>query len=502
MNMAASILQFHAGTEHTPASVRRRGGRRLDWENRPQAFKEYPDLTPIPLPSPEATPEGPSITLETLSHLLYYSAGVTRTRRFNGEKFYFRAYACAGALYPIEVYVVAQALDGLAAGVYHFHPRERALRLLRPGDHRDALVAAAAGASAISRAPVTLVLTGLYWRTAWKYEARGYRHLYWDSGMMLANLLALAAARRIDSEVVIGFVDAAVDRLLGLDGHDEVSLALVPLGTGSPAPPSSGLLPALHLNVAPLSARPVDYPAIHAAHAAGILEQPSDVALWRTAGGQSTATKQGGRDQVLATQLAPLLAIADPVEEVIRRRGSTRLFAREAIAAPALSTILHAASFPLAGDFRPLDAPLNEVYLIVNAVDRLEPGAYILDRDPLRLRPLQRGNFRRQAGFLCLEQPLAADAAAVALFMADLPGITARLGGRGYRAAQLEAGIRGGRMYLSAYGQRLGATGLTFYDGEVTRFFSPGAEGLDPMLAIAVGRDGRRFPTVALTAKG
>jgi nitroreductase len=103
------------------------------------------------------------------------------------------------------------------------------------------------------------------------------------------------------------------------------------------------------------------------------------------------------------------------------------------------------------------------------------------------LECLKQGNFRDQAGYLGLEQQLPADAAVDIFFLADLRPIFDRFGNRGYRAAQLEAGILGGKLYLAAYAQRLGATGLTFYDDDVTRFFSPHAEGKSAIFLIAMG---------------
>jgi hypothetical protein len=86
-----------------------------------------------------------------------------------------------------------------------------------------------------------------------------------------------------------------------------------------------------------------------------------------------------------------------------------------------------------------------------------------------------------------LEQELPADAAVDIFFMTDLNHVLARFGNRGYRAAQLEAGILGGRMYLSSYAQRLGASGLTFYDDDVTSFFSPHARGKSAIFLVAIG---------------
>src|SRR6266849_4724603 len=115
----------------------------------------------------------------------------------------------------------------------------------------------------------------------------------------------------------------------------------------------------------------------------------------------------------------------------------------------------------------PLGTLLNNLYLIVNAVEGLDPGAYVFHRDRQVLECLKTGNFRAQAGHLGLDQQLPADAAVDIFFLADLKMILERFGNRGYRAVQLEAGIFSGKLYLGAYAQHVRATGLTFYDDEV-----------------------------------
>src|SRR5207244_11184079 len=106
----------------------------------------------------------------------------------------FPAPPCTGALYGLELYVVCQDLDGLPAGVYHFGPADFALRALRGGDFRQGLAAATGDEPTVRHAPVTMVCTGTYWRNAWKYRARTYRHFGWDNGTNLANLLAASTA--------------------------------------------------------------------------------------------------------------------------------------------------------------------------------------------------------------------------------------------------------------------------------------------------------------------
>src|SRR5213079_2387260 len=114
----------------------------------------------------------------------------------------------------------------------------------RAGDHRAAVVAATAGEPAMAAAPVIVACTSTFWRNSWKYQARAYRHCFWDSGTILANLLALAAAVDLPARVVLGFVDDELNRLLDLDTAREVTLGVVALGRGAPpAPPAPAAAP-------------------------------------------------------------------------------------------------------------------------------------------------------------------------------------------------------------------------------------------------------------------
>lgn len=146
----------------------------------------------------------------------------------------------------------------------------------------------------------------------------------------------------------------------------------------------------------------------------------------------------------------------------------------------------------------PLDAALEATptltapYLVVNAVDGLESGTYVYHRGAGALEQLQSGTTRDEASVLALHQELGGDAAVNVYFLADLPMLLERLGNRAYRAAHLDASITAGRLYLAAYALGLGASGLTFYDDEVTAFFSPHAAGKSVMFLIAIGVPGRR----------
>ena len=186
-----------------------------------------------------------------------------------------------------------------------------------------------------------------------------------------------------------------------------------------------------------------------------------------------------------ATSSAPLTAEvgAESVERVILRRGSSRQFQLAPIDAAALRSMLAAAMRPVPGDW----PPLNDLYLIVNDVDGLAPGGYVYHAEGGELEMLHSGDHRFMAGHLGLNQALAHDAAVNCYFLTDLDAVTAALGARGYRAAQLDASTRAGRLYLSAYSMGLGATGLTFFDDEVTQFFSPHAAGKSVMFLTLLG---------------
>lgn len=504
--------EYHNKTKHSPVSVYS-NPHFLDWENQPVPFKIYTALEPVPLPvSPSDNRSVPPVdsggalsvisanaaetdavpvpNLETLSYLLYFSAGITRRKVYQGGGGYlFRAAACTGALYHIDLYLVCGNLSDLEAGVYHFGPHDFSLTKLRDGDYRSVLAKASAQEPSIMKAPVIVVCTSTFWRNAWKYQARTYRHCFWDNGTILANLLAAASAKKLPAKIVLGFQDSPVAQLLDLDTGREVALSLVPLGKALPmTPPPLPALPALQLKTNRLSKSEVDYPAIRAMHLASCLETEKEASDWRenkSPGFQKT--EPAGKTFPLMLPEKHELP-EDTIEEVIIRRGSTRQFARVPITLEQLSTMLDAATHKIPADF----PPMNDLYLIVNDVKDLPSGAYFFSRKEKKYELLKEGNFRREAGFLGLEQEIPADASVDVFFLTSLHSVLERFGNRGYRAAQLEAAVMGGKLYLAAYAQRLGASGLTFFDDEATHFFSPHAKDKSVMFLIALGKSVKR----------
>ena len=477
-NDTGAARSFHEATKLSYISL----------STKPPLYKSYPGLStvnlPTQMPSPEAptlpavggvmSPSGCPLDLVTVARLLHYSAGLIRrsTLRSAGEVHY-RAAASAGALYPIELYLVCRELPGLAAGIYHYAPATNSLSLLRSGDFRGNLAGASAGHPAVADAPATIVCACVFWRSAWKYRERGYRYCYWDNGTILANMIATANSLGQSSEVLTGFIDSQVDTLLGLEPSSEATFCLVPIGGGTPAPMPVSPLDAVNPGVLGVDRR-TEYPETRALHIGSMLDAAAQVSSWRAPIDAKARRTANAVD----------LPESGPLGDTIAHRGSTRRFAREPMPVGRLEALLSAAMSPVRADY---GGGLIDTYLIVNAAEGIEPGAYYYSPADGQLELLQEGEFREEAGHLCFEQALGADASAVAYFMADLDAILSRFGNRGYRIAQLEAGIIGGRMYLATHSMGLGATGMTFYDDAVTAFFSPHAAGKSLMFLVGLG---------------
>jgi SagB-type dehydrogenase family enzyme len=491
MMPAMDARRFHVATKHTRRETV--GGRMipLGAARRPPQFKGYAGGDVLPFadrPAPLTEPALAALTgartaaremparadVEWLCHL---ANGVLRWRPAAGPAeaaFGFRAAPCTGALYHIELYVACADLDGLPAGLYHHDARTAGLRRLLVGDQRGLLVEAAAREPAVAEAPAIVVMTSAFWRNAWKYGSRAYRHSYWDGGVVLANVLAVANALGLPARVVLGFADGEIDRLLELHSEREAPIALVALGTGGPTAPAATSAALLAREDEPLFPLAEFFPAILAAHAATSLASAGDVTAWRAAAPARLVPAAG-----VATDAGP------GIEAAIVGRRSTRRFARVPITAGQLRALLDCTLAPIPADVE-LDAGL--VHLIVAAVEGMEPGLYRVEAGrPVLLRAAAADDLRRAAARVALGQELGADAAVHVCFFADLDDVQGRLGDRGWRAAHMGSAIAAGRLEVAAQALGLGATGLTFYDDELASLF---------------GLDGRRMAVTYLAAAG
>jgi SagB-type dehydrogenase family enzyme len=163
-----------------------------------------------------------SLGLPELAQLLWAAQGVTSPDGL-------RTAPSAGALYPLEVYVVAGNVTDLAAGVYRYVPADHGLVRVAPGDRRKALAAAALGQDWLASAPAALVIAAVYERTARKYRTRAERYVHFEAGCAAENVALQAVAMGLGTVVGGAFEDGEVAKAAGLR-VDERPLAILPVG--------------------------------------------------------------------------------------------------------------------------------------------------------------------------------------------------------------------------------------------------------------------------------
>ena len=411
-----------------------------DMERIPTPVKELPPELPViqlPRTLPSADPStlealggrvpaaAATLDLPNLARLLYLSAGVVRTTvGKSGYTHLFRAAGSAGGRFPLEVYVVVpDGTESLPPGVHSYRPVEHALAQVAPPP-----------AGAIP----ALVVTGVPWRTGWRYRERGYRHVFWDAGTMLSQVLALASSAGLGARLYTAFPDLELRDLVGADGLTELPVAVVSLGEGDP-----GWIAAGRGAGGSIDSAPVHFPLVSAAHWAGIGTQ------W-------------GEPWNPGEPVEGSLPEARTVDETVYRRSSTRRMD------PSQGIPREALDAALGVSLRGIDVPH---FVVVHDVGALEPGVY---RWPDLTRPVAAGELRAELRRVALGQGLAGDAAFVVIGAADLASIS----DRGYRDVQLAAGLVEGRLHLAAYALGYGASGMTFRDSEIPALLRDDLEGL------------------------
>jgi SagB-type dehydrogenase family enzyme len=232
--------RYHRETKYYPDKM---SGRRLDWSSKPSPYKEYPGSRRIELPRPEAGKEmsldealrrrtsvrdysDKPLSLEDLSYLLWASTGIQRVE----QGYEFRTAPSAGALYPIDTYVVANNVQGLQQGLYHYAIKAHVLEELRLGDLRLETAKAALGQGICYDAAAVFVWTAVFERSKWKYDQRGYRYIFMDAGHIGQNLYLAATSQSLGACTVGALFDDELNRLLGVDGTDESAIYMAAVG--------------------------------------------------------------------------------------------------------------------------------------------------------------------------------------------------------------------------------------------------------------------------------
>jgi SagB-type dehydrogenase family enzyme len=161
------------------------------------------------------------LPLATLGRLLHASYGVRGRLSGSTGMGYQRSAPSAGGLYPIELYVAAESVEGLDDGVHHYDVRAHELELVRPGAVQERLVDLTMGQELCGSANLVFVMTAVWERTMYKYGQRGYRYALLDAGHLGENLYLVATALGLGPSGIGGFLDQELNTLLDLPAGEE-----------------------------------------------------------------------------------------------------------------------------------------------------------------------------------------------------------------------------------------------------------------------------------------
>jgi SagB-type dehydrogenase family enzyme len=231
---------FHSGTKYERGKL---PGHRLDWSTKPSVYKKYPEVKKITLPSP-VVQEGPGLwevlrtrrsaraytraplTLEELSQILWATQGITG---FIGE-YKLRTAPSAGALYPIETYLLVNRVDGLEPGLYHYDVETQQLDVLKLGDFSQEVAAGALDQQIAARASVVFIWSAIFQRSKWKYLQRAYRYIFLDAAHIAQNLALAAQGLGLGSCQIGALYDDDLNELMGFDNSEESVIYLSSVG--------------------------------------------------------------------------------------------------------------------------------------------------------------------------------------------------------------------------------------------------------------------------------
>ncbi|HET6246190.1 MAG TPA: SagB/ThcOx family dehydrogenase [Tepidisphaeraceae bacterium] len=511
------VMEYHRSTKLTATSVRAQPTV-LDPATKPSAYRCFDDQPAIPLPTTlldapvpalavlseglTAVPESqvhPSQDIKTLASWLYLADGLSAKHDASVVAQSARTCPSAGSLYPYEIYVAAFGIEGLEPGLYHYNVRDFSLCKLREGPETlSTIKRGRPDLNFLKSMPAVLLVSTIFWRSAWRYRQRGYRMALLDAGHLVQNIVAAGNGLGIQTMPRFQIHDKTMRELIGVpagtdfDGAECVQAMVVWANEAKkPLADSSSFLPrpALpRIKRSSLSQNHVPYGSILATHedciAPGVAVREIRPPLTELS-------------PVFAGDLSPAPPYAQPLEDgpsirqMLMSRRSTRTFAERPITRDQFLAINRLAFrggsvFPLTPDGP--HVALLRPYWINHLVAGMDSGVWYYDPIGDNLACISRGDFHAKSAYLCVEQKICGQAAAVCFLMADLKRLTTGAGPDAYRLAHLEAGLMAQRVYLAANSIGLGCCGIgAFYDDEVRNFLGLMETSWEAIYALAAG---------------
>jgi SagB-type dehydrogenase family enzyme len=483
---------YHERTKYDPKTIYNRS-QNLEWDQQPSPYKEYKIGIPYDLKQ-YLTEDADTFANDLdemwwrrLSRLLFCSYGLTGMIPMVGEPHYLRTSPSAGGLYPAEVYLVSRGTPLLPAGLYNYQVKTHSLLHFWESEVWTSLQSACFWNPILEHTQLALVVSAVFFRSAWRYQDRAYRRVFLDTGHLLGNIELSCALNNYRPHLIGGFADEAVNQLLYLDPQQEGAIVVIPLADLLDVQQNLSLT-----RTALPSATQTDYPQVSDGELLSYFHQATQIPTttnkidWHVSAESQPADKYNFPFCLkVSTTTAPIhwgTRAENPsknrledLENTIFKRRSTRAYSGEAITLEELKALLdftyqpqHYAEQDLSNTPDYFDLSLVGTFIAVSSVTGLEEGCYYYAPNAQELRQIRFKNFRRELHFLCLGQDLGRDAAAVLFHTADLKAAVQRYGDRVYRYLHMDAGHLGQRLNLAAIRLNLGVSGIGgFFDDQV-----------------------------------
>ncbi|MDC0335834.1 SagB/ThcOx family dehydrogenase [Pseudodesulfovibrio sp.] len=470
-----TILDYHRDTAHIRGAI---SGRTLDRSDVPHPFKVYRgvptfhlahDLALPDVPLDKALTKRPLPEKASMPHILAgicnLTAGISQVRNSSEDTvFHFRTVASAGGLYPAELYMALQKVNGMNDGLYHYSPLQHTLSHLRSGYVFGAL----SGTKPIIR----FFLTAIHHRSAWKYGPRAYRYCLLDAGHMAENLRLAARIHGLPATLDYDFNDAFLARFLGIDEAYEGCLVQVH---------SLGCKPDTEMDEeVPLTSE--DIPIFSRCAAKAVAPEALAAVNRITATFARCPVKSPTQSSEKTTPLPDPIVPASTPATIMSRRSRRNFVPRTAPTRDLVDII-----GMVCRDVAPACSSGLEVGFIASEQSGLKPGYHRINRGDCSTTLIKPGDLMPMAARASLDQGWLENAAIHFVFTANLDALNQQCGPRAYRYAHLEAGRLGQRIYLSATAKQLGACGIgAFFDQEAASLFSL-PQGHALLYLVAVG---------------
>ncbi len=440
---------------------------------RPTTYKEYPDKTLLKLPAP-TTKGGPSVltarqiwmqghasqqplTLPSLSTLLHSTQGVSAKVEVGSRTVELRTAPSAGALYPVNCYVLSQNLEGLKDGLYYYHPQQHGLVPAQDGLRPQDIAQWCGNPDQVEHSRVTLIYTATTERTAFKFGDRAYRYMAMDTGHAAFNAGLSAAALGFNAPLVARFEDAALIQALGLD-ENEVPMLIQPLDCPEI---KAGREPRFE------SAAPIhgirERKFIDLIHGGTQLKRMEAIGPFPAFKMETIQSPVKKTDKPL-----PPTKPSGQLFDAIQARRSVREFTNRSLTLSELSALCESISniSDEKGCNDPLlkmSAPLKIQIYLKKSRD-LKAGMYTYHPKTRSLQLTQTGGFSKRFQSACLEQDFVGSATAIFFLSAPWKDLQHPDGDRGYRYACTKAGIAAEGLYLQGQSLGLGVCGVGAFE--------------------------------------